>query len=178
MTDDFDALFDTFTHSAYRLETLPAYAIPREDASYRAFLDGTARPERSVRTSSWMRRIAITTAAGKVWTRTRVLDTPPTDYQRFQMPAYLESQTVGDRTSLVDRGIVGDLGPDFWSFDHGTDHARVAVMRYGADGEFEGFDLVTDHDRIAEFAERRRLAEAHAVPLAEYLVRADAVAHG
>lgn len=175
MSGDFDALFDTFTHSAYRLECLPAYAIPREDASMRAFLDGAPRPERSVRTSPWLRRVAVTTAAGKVWTRTRVHDTPLTEYQRFQMPAYIESLAAGDRTSFVDRSVVGDLGPDFWLFDHDTDCARVAVMEYGQAGEFTGF---TEAGRVAWFAERRHLAEAHAMPLAEFVAARDAVARG
>jgi hypothetical protein len=175
---DFDALFDTFTHSAYRLETLPAYAVSQEDTALRSFLEGTPRPERSVRTSPWMRRIAVTTAAGKVWTRTRVHDTPLTDYQRFQLPAYLESQAVGDRTSLVDRTLVGDLGPDFWLLDADTDHPYAAVMHYSRDGHFEGFDLITDLDQLAALAARREAAEAHAVPLPDFLAAHRVVAHG
>ncbi len=178
MSADFDALFDTFTHSAYRLETLPAYAIPREDASLRAFLDGTPRPERSVRTSPWLRRVAVTTAAGKVWTRTRVHDMPLTEYQRFQMQAYVESLAAGDATSFVERDVAGYDGPDFWLFDHDTDHARVAVMNYGPGGVFEGFELATDAERIEWFAERRREVDEQALPLAEFLVTLDAVAHG
>lgn len=175
MTTDFDALFDTFTHSAYRLETLPAYAIPAEDPSYLAFQHGLPRPERSVRTSPWMRRIAVTTAAGKKWSRTRVVDTPLTDYQRFQLPAYLESQTVGERIDVVPRDVVGDLGPDFWLFDAFTDHAHAALMHYTDTGEFEGFTLVTDPDEIAELEHRRDLATLHdidgvgAVSLAEFM---------
>lgn len=171
MSGDFDALFDTFTHTAHRLETLPAYAVPREDPGLRAFRDGTARPERSVRTSPWMARIAVTTAAGKVWTRTRVLDTPLTEYQRFSLSAYVESQTVGEGIALVDRSLVGDLGPDFWLFDRGTDHARAAVMRYDAGGRFEGHELVVDPVELAELGRRADVAGEHAVPLAEFLVR-------
>jgi hypothetical protein len=174
VSSDFDALFDSFTHSAYRLEALPSYAMPVEDASLRAFREGTARPERSVRTSPWMRRIAVTTAAGKVWTRTRVHDIPLTEYQRFQIPAYIEAQAVGDRTSLVDRSLVGDVGPDFWLFDAETDHPYAAVMHYTDDGQFEGFDYVTGAVRISMLASVRRRVEAHAVPLADFL----AVAHG
>ncbi len=178
MTGDFDALFDTFTHSAYRLEALPSYAVSREDAFMHSFLEGTPRPERSVRTSPWMRRIAVTTAAGKVWTRTRVVDTPLTEYQRFQLPAYVEAQAVGDSTSLVARSAVGDVGPDFWLFDAETDHPRGAVMHYTPGGEFEGFDLVTDPDRVADLTAIRRRVEAHAVPLAEFLATPRAVTHG
>ena len=169
MSDDFDALFDHFTHSAYRLEALPAYAVSGEDAALRAFLDGTTRPERSVRTSPWMRRIAVTTAAGKVWSRTRVHDIPLTDYQRFELPAYLESLAVGDATSMVERSLVGDVGPDFWLFDSRTDHARVAIMRYADGGEFEGFELVAAPSRVAGFEALRDAAEAHAVPILEFI---------
>jgi hypothetical protein len=178
VTSDFDALFDTFTHSAYRLEALPDYAVSREDALMRAFLEGSARPERSVRTSPWMRRIAVTTAAGKVWTRTRVHDTPLTEYQRFQLPAYIEAQAVGDRTSLVDRSLLGDVGPDFWLFDAETARPYAAVMHYSADGQFEGFDHITNLDRLAELADIRRAAEEHAVPLPEFLAAHRAVPHG
>ncbi len=178
MSGDFDALFDRFTYSAYRLEALPAYAVSREDPALRAFLDGTARPERSVRTSPWMRRVAVTTAAGKVWSRTRVIDTPLTDYQRFELPAYLESLAVGDATSVVDRSVVGDLGPDFWLFDSGTDNAHAAVMNYGDTGEFEGFELVTDPTRIADLERRRAAAEEHAVPILQFVAAHSAVTHG
>lgn len=178
MTAGFDALFDSFTHSAYRLETLPAYAVSVEDAAMRAFRDGTARPERSVRTSPWLRRVAVTTAAGKVWQRTRVHDTPLTEYQRFQIPAYIESLAAGDATSLVPREVARYDGPDFWLFDGGTDHARVAVMLYGPAGEFNGFELVTEPGRVAWFVQRRREVAEFAVPLAEFLAAHRAVAHG
>lgn len=112
--EDFDALFDTFTHTAYRLECLPTYAVPAEDATVQAFREGTARPERSVRTSPWMRRIAVSTAAGKSWSRTRVIDTPLTEYQQISLPAYVESQAVGEQIAVAERDDVGDLGPDFW----------------------------------------------------------------
>lgn len=178
MSSAFDALFDTFTHSAYRLEALPAYAMSREDAFMRSFLEGTPRPERSVRTSPWMRRIAVTTAAGKVWTRTRVHDTPLTEYQQFQLPAYVEALAVGDHTSLVERALVGDVGPDFWLFDAETDHPYAAVMNYSPDGHFEGFDHITDLDCLAELAGIRQDVEAHAVPLLEFLAIPRAVANG
>jgi hypothetical protein len=175
---DFDALFDSFTHSAYRLEALPSYAVSREDAFMRSFLEGTARPERSVRTSPWMRRIAVTTAAGKVWTRTRVHDIPLTEYQRFQLLAYVEALAVGDRTSLVARSAVGNLGPDFWLFDAETDHPFAAVMHYTDDGEFEGFEHVAGATRISMLTSVRRRVEAHEVPLLEFLASHRAVTHG
>lgn len=169
MSGDFDSLFDAFTHSAYRLEALPSYAVSREDTFMRSFLEGTPRPERSVRTSPWMRRIAVSTSAGKVWTRTRVHDTPLTEYQRFQLLAYVEAQAVGDRTSLIDRTFVGDVGPDFWLFDADTDHPYAAVLHYDARGQFDGFDHIADTGRLDELTRIREAVEVHAVPLPEFL---------
>lgn len=168
-TEGFDALFDAFTRSAYRLETLPAYAIPDEDPSYRAWLDGTARPERSVRTSPWMRRIAVTTAAGKTWSRTRVLDTPLTDYQRFQMPAYLESQAVGEQIRIVRRGEVDDTRPDFWLFDDETDSPWAIWMIYSDSGEFTGYKVMRQPSLIKALRLRRQTFDALTIPLAEFL---------
>lgn len=169
MSDTFDALFDQFQFTAYRLEAMPSYAVSTEDALYRSFVDGTSRPERSVRTSPWMRRIAVTTARGKTWSRTRVIDSPLTEYQRFQMPAYQESQVVGEGITLVDRADAGEVGPDFWLFD--TDHsgACAAVMQYSTDGTPGGFDLVRDPDVLAELRTVRRRLDEIAVPLADYL---------
>jgi hypothetical protein len=67
--------FEVFKVRAFRLETLSTYAVPAEEG-LRAFRLGLPRPERSVRTSSWLRRIADTTAAGKSWRRVRVLGRP------------------------------------------------------------------------------------------------------
>ena len=55
---DLGACFDLFERSAFRLETLPVYAVAAEDERLRAFRLGLPRPERSVRTSPWLARIA------------------------------------------------------------------------------------------------------------------------
>lgn len=170
MSADFDALFDTFTHSAYRLESLPSYAVSQEDESYRAFKRGIARPERSVRTSPWMRRIALTTDAGKSWSRTRVLDSPLTDYQRYQLPGYVESQAVGERISIAYR-IDLEVSPpsDFWLFDDETDQPWAAVMEYSPTGSFVGYTLVRDEESIAVLRRRRAIIDAVSIPLAEFV---------
>jgi hypothetical protein len=171
VTAGFDALFDTFTHSAYRLETLPAYGVPQEDESFRAFLHGEPRPERSVRTSPWMRRIALTTAAGKQWSRTRVLDTPLTDYQRYQLPAYLESQAVGEQIRITPRFTSVDT-PDFWLFDDETDQPWAIVLDYSDRGEFTGHRVVRHPSVIKALRMRRHAYDSRSIPLAEYLTLA------
>lgn len=169
-TGTFDALFDSFDHTAFRLEALPAYAVGgSEGERLHAFREGLPRPERSVRTSPWLARIAMTTAtAGKSWSRVRVVDTPLTDYQRYQMESLRESQAAGEEILVVTRTQVGDVGPDFWLFDADTPGAHAVQLNYGPGGEFGGFQQVPT-DRLAEIHERRDRALAAAVPLNVFL---------
>jgi hypothetical protein len=142
---DFDALFDQFRESAFRFEGRRSYNVGGAEAErLEAFRTHRPRPERSVRTSPWLARVARTTAEGKRWTRLRVVDTPLTDYQEFQLfsGSYLESAAVGDETRLLDRSLCGTVaeGPDFWLFDG----ARAVILDYTAEGAFAGFREVTD----------------------------------
>lgn len=169
--EDFDALFDTFRHSAYRLEALRAYQVGGlEEARFEAFQRGQPLPERSVRTSPWVARIAVSTVKdGRDWSRTRVVDQPLTPFQRYQLESYRESQAVGEAVGLVERSRVGDVGSDFWLLDGGTDSARAVVMRYDDDGHWLGADLVTDTAELVVLEERRQAVQAIAVPLNEFL---------
>ncbi|OLT18169.1 hypothetical protein BJF78_12025 [Pseudonocardia sp. CNS-139] len=169
--EEFDGYFDTFRQTVSRLEVLPAYDVGgAEGDRIAAFLTGRARPERSVRTSPWLARIARTTVVdGKVWTRVRVVDDPLTDYERYEFSGYVESQAAGERILVVRRDEVGDVGPDFWLFDADTPQARALLMDYDEAGHWLGADLITDPDRLAELSGRLQDVEALAVPLNEYL---------
>ncbi len=169
--EDFDALFDTVRHSAFRLEALPAYQVGgAEEQRVNAFLAGRPLPERSVRTNPWVARIALTTVARNVsWSRVRIVDDPLTDYQRYQLESYRESQAVGEQVALLYRGRVDDVGPDFWLLDAGAPDASAIRMDYDSDGHWLGAVHVTDPAAVAAFdARRRRVVEA-AVPLNEFL---------
>lgn len=170
--EDFDTVFESFHSSAVRLEALPLYDAGEERARLKAAREGTPRPVRSVRTSPWLARMAVTTVAGKSWSRVRILSEPPTDYERDELVSYVESQATGERISVVRRSEVTDSGPDFWLFDTGHPDARAAVMRYGAGGRFEGADLVTDPGVLAGLATRLKTVQAQAVPLNVYLASA------
>jgi hypothetical protein len=123
-----------------------------------------------VSTDPWLARIAISTVtAGKLWTRVRVVDEPLTDYQRYQLASYRESQAVGERVLLAPRST-GDVGPDFWLFDENEPGAHAVVMRYGEQGKWLGADLVTDLREVRALAERLHAVAAAAVPLNEFLV--------
>jgi hypothetical protein len=177
VTDQFDALFDQFQHTAFRLEAQPSYDVGgSEVAALAAWREGRPRPERSVRTQPWLARIAATTAQGKTWRRLRVLDDPLTEYQRYQLTSgsYQESQACGDETLLVGRRVAGSwlsFGADFWLFDHGLRSQRLVAMDYDPEGRFlRHRDVVdtTEHHAMQDVV--TELIE-DAVTLAERLAR-------
>lgn len=170
--EEFAALFDTFERTAFRLECLQTYDVSQEIEAVRAFREGRPRPERSVRTSPWLQRVAVSSAQGKQWSRVRVVDYPLTEYTRYELVGYVESQAAGEHIQLVDYDQVGDLGPDFWLFDASTPSACAVLMRYTVDGKIEGFDLVTDTAHLERLQAIQHAAEAHAVPLNEFLAGA------
>ena len=87
--------FEAFTVSAFRLETLRAYAAPGEQDRVRAFRVGLPLPERPAGASRWLARIAATTAAGKSWHRVRVLDRPLSEEECSRLLGYRECARPG-----------------------------------------------------------------------------------
>ena len=117
---DLGACFDLFERSAFRLETLARLRGRRRGRAPAGLPAGLPRPERSVRTSPWLARIAQTTAAGKSWHRVRVVGWPLTEYERYQMIGYRESAAAGDVIRIADRSAHPELAVldrDFWLFD-------------------------------------------------------------
>lgn len=171
MIPDFSRLYDEFTHTAFRIETRQDYAVHGEDPSLRAFRDGTARPERSVRTSPWLARIAADTIAGKQWGRVRLVEWPLTEYTRWELVSFGESQAAGEQIWLADAAQVEYVGPDVWLFDAGTDHPVAFETIYTEDGAVRDRRLIEDPGTLAGLARSRDQALAVAVPLNEFLAR-------
>jgi len=169
--ETFDSLFESFEHTVFRLEALPGYDVGGADAErFQAFQEGRPLSVRSVRTSPWLARIAVSTAtAGKAWSRVRVVDSPPSPYQQYSLQAYRESQAAGEEILIARREAVDDWGSDFWLFDGSTPKARAAVMRYTQDGHFQGFDLVEDPTLLAQLWQVHVMAVTNAVPLNVFL---------
>lgn len=150
---EFDEAFQRFADSStsthvYRWEARPFYSIPADEASVRAFREGSPRPERSVRTSPWLARLATSTAAGKSWTRVRrVVDD---EYFQWELLAYVESQAAGERITMFTAGVF-EPGPDYWVFDGGDASDRYAiVMHYADEGTVDHLEYVTDQLRVRQ----------------------------
>ncbi len=163
--------FDQFTATARKLETRRAYLEPSEAARLEAFRQHQPRPERSVRTSPWLARVAATTLAGKSWERIKVVGRPLSEYQRYSLLGLVESQAAGEQVRIADNSRAPALLAlrDLWLFDAGTDHARLALMRFREDGTSAGAEITTDPAKITEAEAAWELAARHSVPLANYL---------
>lgn len=143
---EFSAVFDAATTSVFRLEGHQTYAVAADDRDLAAFRAGAPRPERSVRTSPWLARIAAQTIAGVSWSRLRVVTYPLTEYTRFELIAYTESQSVGEQIRLTEATPSCE---DYWLVDAGRPGAVGVVMRYDQHGALLGRELVTDPDTLA-----------------------------
>lgn len=173
---EFDAVFDRFRATAFRLETLSRYAGD-EGEEFAIFLAGEPLPERSTRTVPWLRRVADTTAAGARWQRVHVLSRPLTDYLRFEMVGYKANVDAGEDVRIADRGVHPELGilcRDFWLFDAETPDAFAMPMHQDAVGRLVSFDIVDDARAIEQYRRDRDLALAFSVPLHEYTAALDA----
>ncbi|WP_020392222.1 DUF6879 family protein [Kribbella catacumbae] len=177
---EFDAYFDRFATDVFRLENLQNYAVDAEDAGLKAFREGTARPERSVRTEPWLARIAVTTVAGKIWQRVHVVDHPLTEYLRYEMESYVESQAAGERIRIADRAAaesaLSGLGEDFWLFDGDSPKAYAVLMHYDNAGHFVGFDHAVEPAILDRCRHERDVALRHSMGLNTYLASGKAVA--
>jgi hypothetical protein len=173
---DFDALFDRFTATAFRLETLQAYNVAGEVDELAAWRAGRARPGFSVRTSPWAARLATSTIAGKSWRRVRVVDLPLSEYVRWEMSAYADSTVVGEEIRILERSAeFRDLSSDFWLFDADGDVPYAVAQRYDETGKPGTHELVTDRALIAtRYAGAAERAWRVAIPLDEWLAHSAA----
>lgn len=173
----FDAQFDRFVESStsttvFRWEARQTYAVSREDPSLLAFRDGTPRPERSVRTSPWLARIARSvTVDGKQWQRVRYIEEPWTEYTAWEIESYRESQAAGDQVLLTTVPLARPR-PDFWLFSGSAPGDRYAVvMHYDEEGVPQRFEFTDQPDRLGELHAAASEALASAVSLNAYLAR-------
>jgi hypothetical protein len=171
---DLGGCFEVFMVSAFRLETLRAYAASGEEDRLRAFRLGLPLPEPSARTSRWLRRIAATTATGKSWHRVRVLDRPLSEDECDRLLGYVESAEAGEVVRIADRSSCPALAPlarDFWLFDADAARPFAALMNYDHAGEYLGAAVTTEPAVIMACVTARNLAQQYSVPLSAYLAQ-------
>lgn len=126
--------FETFEHSAFRLEALPTYVVPEEKKSFEEFQRTGLVGELK---SDWSRVVLKNATAGKKMERLRLLSRDLSDYERYEIQAYSGPKNGESiRTALRDE-YSDQYKYDFWFFDE----QWIAHVHYETDGTFIDFDM-------------------------------------
>jgi hypothetical protein len=172
---DLLGMYGRVTGEAFRLEAQQRYAVPAEDAQFRAFTEGRPMPS-DPRVNRSMQVIREAVARGARIRRVHVVDLPLTAYLRYEMAAYRENTDAGEEVSIAVRGWhrdLAELAEDFVLFDPEGPHPDVVWMRYDDEGQLTGLDHSDYPADVARASRFREVALAHAVPLSEFTTLAD-----
>jgi hypothetical protein len=137
--EEFDALFERFERSAFRIEARDHYDVENERDQFSAFLEGKPLPPRSAEIDPWLSLVAAHTAAGRLIERVRIVAQPLTDYTRYEFAAYRDNIAAGERVRVLPRAALAAddqrwASEDFWIFDD----QLVALLSYDDEGRFLG----------------------------------------
>lgn len=122
--EEFDGMFTSLRHSAWRLETRRRYASDEATETYAQFAAG--RPVQWDLDDLWCRERREQVALGKRFERVRILDEPPTAGQRYLLDNARRNTAAGEDIRILTRSKADELrlpAEDFWIFD-----ARVVAL--------------------------------------------------
>lgn len=168
--DEFDALFDQFEESAFRLETLSFYESRSDGLALRAFLRGVPMPTWDRETDDWRRRLRVTTAAGISWKRVHIIPEPLTPYLRYEIEwGYYYNAEAGEQIYMLrdDHPLAAEGFDitDYWLLDD----KKLVFNVYDSAGRLIDFRVDPDPGTLERCRDLRdRLLEA-ATPLMDYL---------
>lgn len=168
--DDFARLFETYEHTAYRLESQEQYVVDDEQESLAQFIAGEPVDESWI--EDWGKVIRPAVDAGKRFERVRVVDEPHSDYTRYSLDQARLNVSVGEDIRYLPRPRAQELGlptEDSWLFDSTT----VLLFHFADDGRIVGRELIDDPAEVVKRNHWRDIAWHHAITRQEY-----AEAHG
>ena len=152
---DFDDVFDSFKHSAFRLEALDTYRDVEEASDFERFLKGELFPES--KNAEWCAWVQEQTNLSKEVQRVHVVSMPLTPYMRFEIDwRYIFNESAGERIYIIDRSKLPDLEfplKDFWLFDDNI----LFEMSYDSEGRFLSAKADADDSSVVA---HQRLAQA------------------
>jgi hypothetical protein len=147
---ELQAQFETFSHSAFRLEQLQHYA-------------GTGRDEQ------WIALVRANRRWGKTHQRVHVITEPLTPAMQEELTAGYEGNVVAGEDigilPIADRHLDNMPMFDFWLFDS----RRLYVMLYWPDGTWAEAERVCDPERIVDACAWRDAALHRATPWRAYI---------
>ncbi|MFJ7949816.1 DUF6879 family protein [Streptomyces sp. NPDC096354] len=158
-------LFDDFEHTAWRLETQRGYATDRVSPNWTRFQNGESLGYDPA--SPWHVSVREKTRAGKVFARVRLVDSPPTEGQRFLLASGIGNVEAGEDIRNLYRADAERLGLpdfDFWLFD-----SRI-LARFHIDdqGVTLGVELIEEAAAVLRACQARDAAWHHAIPTGEF----------
>lgn len=159
--DEFEGLFRTFSHSAWRLETRRRFASDEATDTYRQFVEsGSVDWDLD---DPYCELIRTQTAQGKRVERVRIVDRPPTTGQLYLLNNAKRNSGLGEDIRNVWRSDADFLqlpSEDFWLFD-----SRLAAkLRFDDDDHLVDVELITEPAEITRYSLIRDAAWHHAVP--------------
>ncbi|MGW0667775.1 DUF6879 family protein [Streptomyces sp. NPDC002746] len=159
--DEFDGMFESFQHTAFRLETRRRYHSDERTETYRRFNAG--QPVGWDLDDPWCRSRREQAAMGKRFERVRIMDNPPTPGQRYLLDNAERNCAVGEDIRYLWRANADRLrlpGEDTWLFDSRV----IALLHFDVDDELTGVELITDPVQVARACQVRDAAWHFATP--------------
>ncbi|MER5359829.1 DUF6879 family protein [Streptomyces sp. NPDC002785] len=163
--DTFRRFFETFKHTAWRLETRRGYASDRQDPDFQEFLATGSSP--CDPNEPWFVNIRTQTAAGKTVGRVRIADNPPTTEQLFLLNYARHNAAVGEDIRYLwreDADRAALPAEDFWIFDSRI----VALLHFDDQDNLLSFELITEPAEVVRYAIVRDAAMHQAVPFNQF----------
>ncbi|MCQ4044443.1 DUF6879 family protein [Streptantibioticus rubrisoli] len=166
--DQFKSMFETYKHTAWRLENRRRYRSDEETESYRRFARGEEPgwdPDRS-----WLVDRRKAADQGKRCERVRIVDNPPSLGQRYLLQSARTNIEAGEDIRNMWRSDAEKLKlpeEDFWLFD-----SRVmAVLLFDEDDDCDKVELIRDPARVLLACQARDAAWHHATPNREFIAQ-------
>ncbi|WP_414168832.1 DUF6879 family protein [Streptoverticillium reticulum] len=159
--EEFDDMFESFEHTAWRLESRRRYRSDEETETYRRFTRGEDAgwdPD-----DPWCTSRRAQAALGKRFERVRIVDNPPTPGQRYLLDNARRNAAVGEDIRNLWRSDAARLrlpDDDFWLFDSRV----IARLRFDDADGITGVELITNPVEVGRACQVRDAAWHYAVP--------------
>lgn len=150
--DQFGAMFHTVRRSAFRLETRDRYNVPAEQQRIRRFLAGEPDEDYLLAAHPWGQMTRAAAAAGRPFSRVRVVSVPLGDYSRYALWSAQGNLRADEEIRYLGRDQAAALDlpvrppHDAWLLDDN----RVAVLHFDDEDQLLGAELLDDTATVEE----------------------------